>query len=303
MSSNWENIFRNWAKPSSDTEQQKCDNAIRMIRDAINGDSVLSNKNIDVFAQGSYRNNTNVRQDSDVDVCVCLMDVCFVDYSMCDTLSNQTVGLSSLDYTYCEFKSAVEKALVAKFGRSSVKRGNKAFDIHATTYRVDADVVPCFEHRRYTGQRLCDGTYYYLSGTEFHPDSGGRVINWPQQHYENGIAKNEATGNRFKYITRVLKRLENEMLESGITAAKSIPSYLIECLVWNVPNEGFGHDAYTDDVRYVLAHTFNETVNDEKCSEWGEVNELKYLFRGNQPWTRQQAHDFLSAAWGYIGFE
>ncbi len=98
MSSDWENIFRNWAKPSSDTEQQKCDNANRMIRDAINGDSVLSNKNIDVFAQGSYRNNTNVRQDSDVDVCVCLMDVCFVDYSMCDTLSDQTVGLSSLDY-------------------------------------------------------------------------------------------------------------------------------------------------------------------------------------------------------------
>ena len=182
-------------------------------------------------------------------------------------------------------------------------KGAIKHDIHATTYRVDADVVPCFEHRRYTGQRLCDGTYYYLSGTEFHPDSGGRVINWPQQHYENGIAKNEATGNRFKYITRVLKRLENEMLENGIAAAKSIPSYLIECLVWNVPNEGFGHDAYTDDVRYVLAHTFNETVNDEKCSEWGEVNELKYLFRGNQPWTRQQAHNFLSAAWDYIGFE
>lgn len=163
--------------------------------------------------------------------------------------------------------------------------------------------MPCFEHRRYTGERLYDGSYYYLSGTEFRPDSGGRVINWPQQHYENGVAKNDATGNRFKYITRVLKRLRNEMADKGITAAKPIPSYLIECLVWNVPNEGFGHDTYTADVRYVLAHTFNETINDEKCSEWREVNELKYLFRIGQPWTRQQAHDFLSAAWDYIGFE
>jgi len=303
MNKNWEAVFRSWTKPSTDTEQQKCDNAVRMVRESINEDGALSQKNIEVFAQGSYRNNTNVRQDSDVDVCVCLMDACFVDYSMSDGLTDQVVGLSDSDYTYSEFKNSVEKALVAKFGRANVRRGNKAFDIHANTYRVDADVVSCFEHRRYIGERLYDGSYYYLSGTEFQPDNGERTINWPQQHYENGVAKNDATGNRFKYITRVLKRLRNEMADKGITAAKPIPSYLIECLVWNVPNEGFGHDTYTDDVRYVLAHTFNEAINDEKCGEWGEVNELKYLFRIGQPWTRQQAHDFLSAAWDYIGFE
>lgn len=303
MSSSWENIFRNWAKPSSDTEQQKCDNAVRMVRDAISADSVLSSKNIEVFAQGSYRNNTNVRQDSDVDICVCSMDIFFADYSMSGGLTEQDIGNSDSNYTYNEFKNSVEKALAAKFGRTSVKRGNKAFDIHANTYRVDADVVPSFEHRRYTGKKNYNNIYYYLSGTEFQPDHGGSVINWPQQHYENGVTKNDATGNRFKYITRVLKRLRNEMADKGLIAAKPIPSYLIECLVWNVPNEGFGHDMYTDDVRYVVAYTFNETINDEKCNEWGEVNELKYLFRSSQLWTRQQAHDFISAAWDYIGFE
>jgi len=303
MNSGWEDFFKTWAKPLSDTEQQKCDNAVRMVRDAINNDNKLSNKNIEVFAQGSYRNNTNVRQDSDVDVCVCLMDVCFADYSMCKGLSDRMVGLSSSNYTYGEFKNAVEKALVEKFGRASVKRGNKAFDIHANTYRVDADVVPCIEHRRYTGEKVYDGSYYYLSGTKFLPDNGGSVINWPQQHYENGVAKNKATGNRFKYITRALKSLRNHMAENGIATAKPIPSYLIECLVWNVPDVDFGHDAYTDNMRAVLAHTFNETIDDAKCTEWGEVNELKYLFRKGQPWTRQQAHAFLSEAWDYIGFE
>jgi hypothetical protein len=231
------------------------------------------------------------------------MDVFFADYSMSGGLTAQDVGNNDSNYTYREFKNSIENALAATFGRATVKRGNKAFDIHANTFRVDADVVPCFEHRRYTGKKLYDGSYYYLSGTEFYPNSGGSVKNWPQQHYENGVAKNEATGSRFKYITRVLKRLRNKMAENGIAAAKPIPSYLIECLVWNVPNEDFGHDTYTTDVRFVLAHTFNETIADAKCSEWGEVNELKYLFRGSQPWTRQQAHDFLSAAWDYIGFE
>lgn len=301
MNRDWESDFRNWAKPSSDTEQQKCDNAVQMVRDAINRDGVLSGKAIEVFAQGSYRNNTNVRQDSDVDICVMLKDVFF--YNLPAGKLKGDFKISDASYTYAEFKNSVDKALVNKFGRKEVSRGNKAFDVNANTYRVDADVVACLEHRRYTGQQNYDGTFYYLSGTEFRPDNGGRVINRPQQNYENGVEKNEDSGNRFKYITRVLKRLRNEMADNGISVAKPISSYLLECLVWNVPNIGFGHDTYIDDVRYVLAHTFNETINDEKCHEWGEVNELKYLFRSSQPWTRQQAHDFISAAWDYIGFE
>jgi len=70
-----------------------------------------------------------------------------------------------------------------------------------------------------------------------------------------------------------------------------------------VPNEGFGHDNYVADIRYALAHIFNETRAIEPCQEWGEVNELKYLFRGCQPWTREQAHQFADAAWNHLGFQ
>jgi hypothetical protein len=273
-----------------------------MIREAIEGSSVLGGKGIRVFAQGSYKNSTNVRHDSDVDICVCRMDVLFSDFSMAEGFTGEDAGLVDVDYTYSQYKSEVEDALVAAFGRRAVVRGNKAFDVHENTYRVEADVVACFEHRRYT-KRGSDGRCYYLSGVELQTDNGRRIINWPQQHYENGVGKNRATGNRFKYMTRVLKRLRNEMEEAGIAAAKRAPSYLIECLVWNAPNEGFGHDQYAVDVARVLAHTFNETITDEACFEWGEVNELKYLFRSGQPWSRAQAHDFLSAAWDYVGFE
>lgn len=302
MARDWERTFREWSKPSSDTEQAKCENAERMIRDAISESTALSRRTVEVFAQGSYRNNTNVREDSDVDICVRCIDTFFYDFSLADGFGRGDVGFPDGTYPYSQFKSEVEEALVSKFGRRAVVRGNKAFDVHANTYRVDADVVACFEHRRYT-RRTYNGTFLYLSGTEFRPDSGGRVINWPHQHYESGVAKNKATGARFKYITRVIKRLRNEMAENGIAATKPIPSYLIECLVWNVSNEGFDHEQYTADVRYVIAYTFNETVTDEKCGEWGEVNELKYLFRGGQPWTRQQANVFLDTAWNYTGFK
>jgi hypothetical protein len=44
-------------------------------------------------------------------------------------------------------------------------------------------------------------------------------------------------------------------------------------------------------------------MKSQDCTEWGEINELKYLFRISQPWTMEQAHAFVSAAWDYLGFK
>jgi hypothetical protein len=297
MEQDWEDVFRRWAAPPSQTEQAKCDNAERAIRKAIEASPDLNRRTIKVFAQGSYRNNTNVRQDSDVDICVLCTDVFFTDYSMSKGLSDADVGLILADYQYTQFKNEVWAALVSHFGQAAVARGNKAFDVHENTYRIDADVVACFEHRRYNPDRT------YHSGTELRPDKGGRIINWPQQNYDNGVWKNSQTGRRFKSIVRIIKRLRIEMEKESIAETNSIPGYLIECLVWNVPNKGFGHATYVADVQYALAHIFNETRSDSSCGEWGEVNELKYLFRPSQPWTHQQANVFSDAAWNYIGYE
>ncbi len=301
MGVDWEDTFRRWAKPSSDTEAAKMENAESMIRDAIRECPVLAQRDIQVFPQGSYRNNTNVRQDSDVDICVRCMDTCGTDFTNAPLATLETVGLVPATYLYPQFKNEVEAALVKKFGRAGVTRGKKAFDVHANSYRVDADVVAVVEHRRY--YRDWRGQLAYHSGTEFCPDDGGKIINWPHQHYESGVLKNRDTGNRFKYITRVIKRLRYKMGADKVAAAQNIPSYLIECLVYNAPNGCFGHDEYVRDVREVLAHLFNNTMTDQSCKEWGEVNELKYLFNWWQPWTRQQAFNFINAAWDYLGLE
>ena len=298
----WETTFRAWKKPSSDSEQERCENAERMIKEAIDESPALARRTITVFAQGSYRNNTNVRLDSDVDICVLCTDSYFPDYAMADGASAESTGFVPASYAYSQFKDEVGAALVKKFGTKGVKRGPKAFDVHENGYRVDADVVACFEHRRYTVWDRA-GLWLYESGTQFIADTGQKIINWPEQHYTNGVGKNARTGNRFKFLTRALKRLRNEMNEKGIAAAAPIPSYLIECLVWNVPDDYFGSEEYVRDMRQVLMHTFNCTLDSQKCGEWGEVNELKYLFHQGQPWTMKQAHDFLDAAWDYVGYE
>lgn len=297
MGRDWESTFRSWAQAPGKTEQEKMANAETAIRKAVSASAKLSQRSLRVFSKGSYNNRTTVRADSDVDICVLCRDSVY--YDLPEGFSPQNVGLSGTPatYTYPQFKAEVEQALVDYLGRSSVTRGNKAFDVHENTYRVDADVVTCFEHRLYRRDRS------YIEGVAFVPDNSPyKIVNWPEQDYRNGVAKNTETSQRFKSVVRILKRLRNEMQEQNTLAARDVASFLIESLVWNVPNAGFGQFQYIADVRYVLAHCFNATIGDDRCKEWVEVNQLKYLFHISQPWNRSQAHSFLSAAWNYVGY-
>jgi len=264
-----------------------------MVRKAIQASDDLNHRSIHIFTQGSYRNRVNVRKDSDVDVGVRCDDVFFSNLPSGRT--REDYGIVSASYTYAQFRNDVGAALYDYFGYSAVTRGNKAFTVRENSYHVEADVAPFFEHRRYRESGS------YLSGVELRTDRNQkRVINWPEQHYENGVNKNTATSRRYKGMVRILKCLRHQMNDDGIASTEPIPGFLIECLTWNCPNTCFGKTSYTAEVRSCLAHLFNNTMSDEKCDEWGEVSELKYLFRGNQKWTREQTHKFISDAWDYL---
>jgi hypothetical protein len=111
-----------------------------------------------------------------------------------------------------------------------------------------------------------------------------------------------ATNYRYKYMVRALKRLENLLVNEG-ELPKELASFLIECLVYNVPNDEFGHARYVDEMRAVLATIFNATLAKDRCSGWLEVSERKYLFHTSQLWTFEQAHALADKAWNRMGFK
>ena len=303
MVRDWETTFRSWAQPPGATEQQRSENAIRAIRKAIDASSQLRGRQIRVFTQGSHRNRVTVRQDSDVDVGVMLHDCFLPQYP--DGMNGADFGVLNVGYSFSQFKNELETALVARFGRRAVTRGNKALTVRENTYHLEADVAPFFEFRRYWR----DGTYQ--AGVALMPDSGTRVQNFPERlldnwprtplHYENGVAKNTTTGRRFKGIVRILKKLRNEMDEAGSGAAKAIPGYLLECLTWNVPDDAFDRHTWDACTQAVLRHLWNSTSDDQYCRSWCEVDNIKHLFCPAQRWTRTLAHTLVDEAWHYIG--
>ena len=120
-----------WAQGPSVSEEQRVENAERMIRDAIQQSPALQARNISVFTQGSHRNRVNVVRGSDVDVGVLCYDTYFPDYP--DDNVKALVERTALPaaYTYTAFKNEIEQALVAKFGRLSVRRGRSIAAIQA----------------------------------------------------------------------------------------------------------------------------------------------------------------------------
>lgn len=303
MSRDWEKDFTKWAQKPSDTEQQRCENAVNAVKNAIDASAALKHRSIKVFTQGSYRNRVNVRKDSDVDIGVLCSDAYYYNFPPGKTLASY--GHVPATYHYPQFKNELEQALIAKFGPLAVTRRNKAIGVRETSYHVEADVVPLFEfQQRYeSGGVLC--------GVALRPDNGGQIENYPERllstwpniplHYEQGVSKNTATGRAFKGVVRIVKTLCNEMAAAGIPAAGGIPGYLIECLVWNAPDDGFKHSTWDATVQSVLGSIWLATQKDTTCNGWTEVDGIKYLFHLTQPWTRAEAHAFVNAAWDYIG--
>ena len=107
-------------------------------------------KSFTIFLQGSYKNDTNVYADSDVDVIIRLDEVF---YTGLDKLAVEDTKLyetarSDATYSLAKFKADVVAWLTRKYG-SDVKPGTKAIFIKGSGSRRDADVLVCAKLRRY----------------------------------------------------------------------------------------------------------------------------------------------------------
>jgi predicted nucleotidyltransferase len=301
---NWEEWLRNSKSPPSNTEDDKRGRTERQIRDALRAYRPLNGRDYAVYAKGSYANNTNVRLNYDVDIAVEYRGFFYFDLEFDlkghEPSSVDIVAPSKDPYTRDEFKGDIRAALDAAFGPSAIEPGRIAFRVREKKTTLPADVVPCWEYRRY--DRICSGKPVYHTGSRIYPSGGNQAENYPAQQLENGKAKNVRTGGRYKDMVRAFKRLQTRMVDEGILE-EELPSYLTECLVYNVPDSDFGNSRYRDDMRAVLASIFNATLLNGDWNDWEEVNGLKYLFRGNKAWTRQQAHTIADAAWDYMEFD
>lgn len=284
-----------FAAPLSETEDQKCKNAIAMIRDALKAldftddnkeisrlyddtyaysltmRSLYGSRQIKIFIQGSYANNTNVRTQSDVDIAIVQEEQFITVYR--DGVTDKSYGFSVAPTETKSFKDEVQECLTAKFG-NDVERKNKSIKVHGNTYRKDSDTVPCLRYRDYR-QDILFNPYNYIGGIIIKADDGTRIINYPEQHIANGRKKNSDTNSYYKKMVRIIKNIRYLMEDFYYASAHNVSSFGLESLLWNIPNSIFlKYSFYRFTFGEIVDYLRNHIAD---LSQYKEANGIKEL--------------------------
>lgn len=279
-----------WTQPWFKTEEKMAEETRAKVDEALKQHNVLNKLPIKVFAKGSYQNNTNVRKDSDIDIAVALTSLIKVEYH--EGVSDTTTGLTN--YTGIsehDFKTYVCDALKEAFGIYAVDcTGNKTFKIRESKNIMNADIIPCTRYLECFVNEQREGIELILD----HPD-GIRHINFPEQHYKNGVNKNTETSRRYKHVVRILKNSRNVITEEHPN--KNYHSFMIESLAYNIHrNIYLGKETWKEIVEDFCIDAWEYLKVDEPSYEnerWVEVNDIKFLFHPHQKWTREDAKNFI----------
>ena len=249
------------------------------IREALDTYSWPSDIKYEVFLQGSYKNDTNLGGDSDVDVVVRLNQR--LRPRVAELSGQQLQEDASHQGAYQRWKSFRDhalKAMGARFGRAA-NSGRKTLKVPKGKIPADADLVVTL--------RCKGGLAFYL------PDERRWVVSFPQQHHDQGQKKEEATNYRFKRTIRMFKAARNRLVGKKMLTKDDAPSYFIECLIFNVPDSLFAPrlaPTYTGIVDWLRT----AKLQGFKCQN-GQVD----LFGpGREQWSQKRARVFVKALQG-----
>ncbi len=213
------------------------------IRNALSGSDKLRDKSYEVYLQGSYKNDTNIRGDSDVDVVVQLNSTFSPDTSSLspDDLARYQAAFSDATYQWADFRRDALAALRSYYGATAVSEGNYALKLAAGSGRLPAHVVVCLQYRKYLRFRSLDDQSWVEGFKFFTLRENRAVINFPKLHYDNGVKKNgqTCTDGMYKPSVRMFKNARSYLVDQRSLGASVAPSYFLECLLYNVPDSEF----------------------------------------------------------------
>lgn len=236
-----------------------------------------------IFLQGSYKNDTNLRRDSDVDLVVQLVArVRPRVAALSGSQLEQDISHKVAFRRWQSFRNQVQEALRAAYGTKAVTSGRKSLKVAKGKIPAAADVVVTLHHE--------NGLAFYLQGEH------RWVVSYPQQHYERGVKKEQATNNRYKRTIRMFKAARNHLVKNNRISDGTAPSYFIECLLYNVPNGLF---------KSTLSQSYNSIVEYLSATELQRFecqNGVRELFGSSRDlWSVKKANQFVRALgrlWG-----
>lgn len=282
-----ENHLKIWARPGT---VKGAKNTHAAIRNALAGHGWPDDVRYRTYLQGSYRNNTHLRRQSDVDVVVELTSMPVQDGSLLSVSQQRSLKerFPEPDYGWRRFRRDVLRAVTDSFGASRVKEGKKTLKVVMESPEVPVDVVVAVRYLMYTeysGQRnykRTEGLGLYL------PAESRWAINYPHLHRSNGVVKEKSTNWWFRRTIRMFKNARAQLIEEGRLGPNTARSYHIDCLLYNVPNRmlaGSYRSAYSSALYW---------LRDSDLSRFASQDKQVLVFDcGPDSWNEKDARTFI----------
>lgn len=266
------------------------------IQTCINGINWNDDVRYNIYLQGSYRNSTNIRGNSDVDVVIEFSSTFISNkYDLpTDQLRAHNEYYSSAKYKLDDYKQTVINQLQDYYGAENIEVGNKAIKVVGNDNRLNADVICGLLYKKYNSFSRTNRDDY-IPGLQIITQAGRSIISYPKVHYQNGTDKNADTNNNYKPTIRIIKNMATRLIENGTIADDVTSSYYIECLLYNIPNERYRLKNYQNIIVSILSY-LHENREAGFINDFVSQDEQMYLFGDtDQQWNRRYFNAFLSS--------
>jgi hypothetical protein len=259
-----------------------------------------TSRQVDSFLQGSYGNDTNVYgADSDVDI---VLRANSLFYYNLDALSEaekaafRNVHHSPSAYKLENFRNDAIGWLYDQYGNDLDTSGKKALRVTANGNRRDSDILLVAPHKKYT-RYYSEQDQECIEGVMFLTTDGTYIVNYPKQHSENMTRKHQNTESRLKPTVRIFKNMRNRLIKDGKLKDGTAPSYFIEGMLANVPNNQFvqsrqatvencwGWINTCDHAASMCANGVHPLVRDNTHTSWSVQGYIDYLDGVRKLWT------------------
>ena len=283
-----ENQLKIWAQPGT---VKGAKNTHAAIRNALARYEWPEDVRYTTYMQGSYRNSTHVRRQSDVDVVVQLTSLPVRDGSLLPDSQKRLLEerFPRPEYGWRQFRRDVHKAVTTVFGESRVREGKKTLKLVMESPDIPVDVVVAVRHLKYSeyfGQR----SYKNIEGLGLYlPTETRWTVSYPHIHRRNGVKKEKSTGWWFRRCIRMFKNARTQLVEEGRLGPATARSYHIECLLYNVPDSLLG-GSYQSAYSSALYWLDRNDLTQFSCQ-----NKLVRLFDGGpDSWPEQDARTLIN---------
>ncbi len=288
-----------WANPLNLYTDGIIKSLARGIRSALEASDVILEDTCRVVPCGSQYFDSAISVNTPADMY--LVNIKDYYYDVQSTIDTTTLNLPTEKIDYKKYRHDVYKDMQKYFNKSNVSLVGNTIYIKKENYKVH--LKPAVAYHAYTNviDKNGDTIVVFVDGVAMPSKDDGLTIYYPYQEEKNYHIANVKTDYRFNSIVRVFKHLA-DWISRKEGHSSMIHSYLITCLIYNVPNVIIKRMSGYDDAILEIVDYLYDVLTTDLYKEMYEINDIKLLFSSKQIWSRENALNFVVKAKKYVKY-